>query len=128
MDPWPPCNHTRRNVIPLGLNCKQGFCTLHLHAVVPQRGVLLFEQAFSRQGFPAPCPSCTAQAAQGQRAAIPQTFSRRRSYISPMRRVNAVLSSTSSASTLLFFPVILIQLYKGLDRCKKVKNKCISEG
>lgn len=33
------CNSTRRNVIPLGLNC--GFCTLHLHAVVPQTGKCL---------------------------------------------------------------------------------------
>lgn len=77
--------------------------------------MLVFEQVFSRQGFPASCSVCTAQAAQGRKAAIPQTSSGCHSYVSPVQRVNAVLSSTSSASALLFFPVILIELYEGLD-------------
>lgn len=72
------------------------------------REVLVFEQAFSRQGVPAPCPSWTARAAQREKAAIPQTSSRRCSYIFPMQRVNVILSSTGSASALSFFPVILI--------------------
>ena len=36
MDLSPPCSSTRRNAIPLGVNCRQGFCTLCLRAVVPQ--------------------------------------------------------------------------------------------
>lgn len=60
--------------------------------------VLIFEKAFSRQGFPVPCPS-------EQKDAIPQTSSRCQTYISPMKRGNTILSSTSSASP-HFFPLL----------------------